>query len=101
MKASVKVYKNGEGYAKPPMAAVKTRFADAVDGALWRRPRRRCRAGCQAAVGERSGAILRRRPCAPPRRRRAVAGKAVLYRDQWGVPHVYAAREEDGYFGLG
>ena len=30
-----------------------------------------------------------------------VAGKAVLYRDLWGVPHVYAAREEDGYFGLG
>ena len=25
----------------------------------------------------------------------------MLYRDQWGVPHVYAAREEDGYFGLG
>ena len=31
----------------------------------------------------------------------AVAGRAVLYRDVWGVPHVYAAREEDGYFGLG
>jgi acyl-homoserine lactone acylase PvdQ len=30
-----------------------------------------------------------------------VSGKAVLYRDRWGVPHVYAAREEDGYFGLG
>ncbi len=31
----------------------------------------------------------------------SAAGKAVLYRDRWGVPHVYAAREEDGYFALG
>jgi acyl-homoserine lactone acylase PvdQ len=30
-----------------------------------------------------------------------VPGRAVLYRDVWGVPHVYAAVEEDGYFGLG
>jgi acyl-homoserine-lactone acylase len=25
----------------------------------------------------------------------------TLYRDDWGVPHVYADREEDGFFGLG
>jgi acyl-homoserine-lactone acylase len=31
----------------------------------------------------------------------SLPGRAVLYRDAWGVPHVYAAREEDGYFGLG
>lgn len=31
----------------------------------------------------------------------AQAGKVNLYRDRWGMPHIYAAREEDGYFGLG
>jgi acyl-homoserine lactone acylase PvdQ len=31
----------------------------------------------------------------------APAGKVNLYRDRWGMPHIYAAREEDGYFGLG
>ena len=25
----------------------------------------------------------------------------MLYRDRWGVPHVYAASEEDGFFALG
>jgi hypothetical protein len=29
------------------------------------------------------------------------AGSVAIYRDDWGVPHVHAAREEDGYFGLG
>ena len=28
-------------------------------------------------------------------------GEATLYRDPWGVPHVYADREEDGFYGLG
>ncbi len=25
----------------------------------------------------------------------------TIYRDDWGVPHVYAGREEDGFYGLG
>jgi acyl-homoserine-lactone acylase len=28
-------------------------------------------------------------------------GKVTIVRDDWGVPHVFAAREEDGYYGLG
>jgi acyl-homoserine lactone acylase PvdQ len=28
-------------------------------------------------------------------------GQVALYRDEWGMPHVYAATEADGYFGLG
>ena len=28
-------------------------------------------------------------------------GRATILRDDWGVPHIYAAREEDGYYGLG
>jgi acyl-homoserine lactone acylase PvdQ len=27
--------------------------------------------------------------------------QAVIYRDDWGVPHIEAEREEDGFFGLG
>ena len=30
-----------------------------------------------------------------------VAGRVTLLRDEWGTPHVYAAREADGYFGWG
>jgi acyl-homoserine-lactone acylase len=30
-----------------------------------------------------------------------VPGEARVIRDDWGVPHIYAAREENGYFGLG
>src|SRR5690348_15043049 len=29
------------------------------------------------------------------------AGEVTIYRDDWGVPHIYARREADGYFGLG
>ena len=29
------------------------------------------------------------------------AGKVTLIRDEWGTPHVFAKREEDGYFGWG
>jgi acyl-homoserine lactone acylase PvdQ len=29
------------------------------------------------------------------------AGVANLYRDAWGVPHIYAEREEDGFYALG
>jgi penicillin amidase len=28
-------------------------------------------------------------------------GTVSILRDDWGVPHIFAAREEDGYFGLG
>jgi len=27
--------------------------------------------------------------------------KATIYRDTWGVPHIYADREEDGFYALG
>lgn len=29
------------------------------------------------------------------------ADQVALYRDTWGVPHVYARSEEDGFYGLG
>src|SRR6188508_3376437 len=29
------------------------------------------------------------------------AQRATIYRDTWGVPHIYADREEDGWYGLG
>jgi acyl-homoserine lactone acylase PvdQ len=28
-------------------------------------------------------------------------GSAELIRDRWGVPHVFAARESDGFYGVG
>jgi acyl-homoserine-lactone acylase len=28
-------------------------------------------------------------------------GSVTIFRDQWGVPHIYAAREADGFFGAG
>jgi len=31
----------------------------------------------------------------------AKAGEAEVIRDAWGVPHVFAKREVDGFFGLG
>lgn len=31
----------------------------------------------------------------------ASSGSVTLYRDTYGSPHLYAEREEDGYFGLG
>lgn len=37
-------------------------------------------------------------PVSPPRMQ---AGVVTTYRDAWGVPHIYAEREEDGFFGLG
>jgi acyl-homoserine-lactone acylase len=41
--------------------------------------------------------------CIPVRAPEAgAAGRSVtVYRDDWGVPHVYAEREEDGFYGLG
>jgi len=33
--------------------------------------------------------------------RAAAAGEVELLRDQWGVAHVFASREADGFFGLG
>src|SRR5262245_8553104 len=31
----------------------------------------------------------------------AAQGKVTIYRDTWGVPHIYADRESDGFYGLG
>ena len=31
----------------------------------------------------------------------APPGQVNIYRDDWGMPHVYAEREEDGFWGLG
>lgn len=28
-------------------------------------------------------------------------GKVNIYRGEWGVPHIYASRQEDGFYGLG
>jgi acyl-homoserine-lactone acylase len=28
-------------------------------------------------------------------------GTVTIYRDEWGVPHMYSDREEDGFYGLG
>jgi penicillin amidase len=28
-------------------------------------------------------------------------GQVTMFRDRWGMAHLYAAREEDGFFGLG
>ena len=28
-------------------------------------------------------------------------GRVTIFRDRWGMAHLYAAREEDGFFGLG
>ena len=40
-----------------------------------------------------------------PAATRPIAGQSpnqvIIYRDDWGVPHLYAEREEAGYFGLG
>jgi len=36
-----------------------------------------------------------------PQASRPGVGSVTLYRDDWGVPHVYANREEDGFYGLG
>ncbi len=33
--------------------------------------------------------------------RLASPGSVNIYRDVWGVPHVYAEREEDGFWGIG
>src|SRR5687768_5059431 len=30
-----------------------------------------------------------------------VPGEVRVIRDDWGVPHIFAAREDDGYYGLG
>src|SRR5204863_201288 len=33
--------------------------------------------------------------------RLAPPGSVTIYRDVWGAPHVYAEREEDGFWGVG
>ncbi|HEX2466527.1 MAG TPA: penicillin acylase family protein, partial [Thermoanaerobaculia bacterium] len=80
------------------MAALKTRFRT-----LWRGAFSVAAAALAsvAAAGGESPATLSADALRVAAAAEDVAGKAVLYRDQWGVPHVYAAREEDGYFGLG
>lgn len=40
-------------------------------------------------------------PAADPSITPAPPGHADLYRDAWGVPHIYAEREEDAYYALG
>jgi acyl-homoserine lactone acylase PvdQ len=41
------------------------------------------------------------RAAEPARIETPVAGQVAIYRDNWGVPHIYASTEPDGYFGLG
>lgn len=31
----------------------------------------------------------------------AQSGSAEIIRDKWGVPHIYAASEAEGFYGLG
>src|SRR2546428_10621770 len=31
----------------------------------------------------------------------APPGHVTIYRDEWGVPHIFAEREEDGFYALG
>lgn len=43
-------------------------------------------------------------PAQQPAARRTAgerAGEVTIYRDEWGVPHIYAGREEDGFYALG
>lgn len=49
------------------------------------------------------GTILRHQSSdlVPPSGSRPPRGSVAIYRDDWGVPHVYATREEDGFYGLG
>ena len=37
----------------------------------------------------------------PTRQLTPAEGKVAVHRDPWGTAHVYAAREEDGFFGVG
>lgn len=39
--------------------------------------------------------------CGPATGPDTAPGRVSIFRDEWGVPHVYAELEEDGYFGLG
>lgn len=62
-------------------------------------PATQLRAGPSAAA--RAGALgdaafLRSKAAPVP-----AAGKVRIVRDKWGVPHVYAAREVDGFYGVG
>jgi acyl-homoserine lactone acylase PvdQ len=38
---------------------------------------------------------------ASPSSAQTPSGQVTLYRDDWGVPHLYGGREEDGFYGLG
>lgn len=52
------------------------------------------RAGCRLACVLAALMLL---PGAAP----AQSGRVTIYRDTWGVPHIYADREPDGFYGLG
>ncbi len=50
---------------------------------------------CLATTGALSRPVT---SATPPR---MAPGTATVYRDEFGMPHVYAAREQDGFFGFG
>lgn len=46
-------------------------------------------------------ALATRAGAGPAQSPRLAPGKVDIVRDSWGVAHIFAAREEDGYYGLG
>jgi penicillin amidase len=59
---------------------------------------------CLAAAGAATAIWLHRRPLPATAGRLRVAGLSgpvEIVRDRGGVPHIFAARDEDAYFGLG
>ena len=53
---------------------------------------------CGAVLAIAVGAVW---GCTSDAVRLAPPGSVNIYRDIWGVPHVYAEREEDGFWGIG
>jgi acyl-homoserine lactone acylase PvdQ len=58
-----------------------------------------CRGG--SACGESIIAKAISNPRADITIAQAAPGQVAIFRDDWGVPHLYASREIDGYYGLG
>jgi acyl-homoserine-lactone acylase len=56
-----------------------------------------CALACSASFGMQTGSTV----SAPPSAGRSGQNTARLYRDQYGMPHIYADREENGFFALG
>lgn len=54
-----------------------------------------------ANVGAWSVLLVSLAALAPGRTAVGQPGRATVYRDTWGVPHIYADREEDGYYAFG